>query len=118
MIYLKAPDKESFDQAVIDAGWSEEVFVPGDIDGDNDTTETRLACYTTTHSLDVIGTIYRETGNMITVSETSDYPASEYAETEAVDGYHANLLLHGEDMPEALAGFVIEAPTAPVRRFA
>lgn len=117
-IYLKAPDKETFEQAVIDAGWSEEVFVPGDIDGDNDTTETRLVCYTTTHSLDVIGTIYRETGNMITVSETPDYPASEYAETEAVDGYHANLLLHGEDMPSELEEFVVSAPATPYRAFA
>jgi len=117
-IYLKAPDKETFDQAVIDAGWSEEVFVPGDIDGDNDTTETRLVCYTTTHSLDIIGVIHAETGGTITVEATDDMPEHTYPETAPIDGWHANLLLHGEELPSALSGFVIEAPTAPVRRFA
>jgi hypothetical protein len=37
---------------------------------------------------------------------------------EAVDGWHANLLLHGEELPAALADMVIEAPANPVRRFA
>jgi hypothetical protein len=41
-----------------------------------------------------------------------------YPETAPIAGWHSNLLLHGEELPDALSGFVIEAPTAPVRRFA
>ena len=69
--------------------------------------------YTNTHSLDIIGVIHAETGNMI------DGPADEQiAEMAPIDGWHANLLLHGEELPDALSSLVIEAPSAPVRRFA
>lgn len=113
MIYLKAPDEETFKQAVIDAGWTKEVF-----NHEADGMITVIEHYTSTHSLDEIGTIHVGTGNMIQVSETPDYPGSEYEELAPIDGWHANLLLHGEDMPSELAPFVIEAPSTPHRTFA
>jgi len=117
-IYLKAPDKATFDQAIIDAGWTVDVEVPPMGEDAEATTETQVQYFTTTHSLDVIGNIMVETGNMITIEATDDEPESQYPETAPIEGWHANLLLHGEDMPDALAGFVIEAPATPSRRFA
>ena len=110
MIYLKAADKATFDQAVIDAGWTyEEVTNPEN----TAVTETVVNYYTTTHSLDVIGTIHVETGNMLTDDNDGEYP-----EMEPIEGWHANLLLHGEELPAALEPFVIEAPSTPHRKFA
>jgi hypothetical protein len=119
-IHLKAPDQATFDQAIVDAGWTTEVVIhPENPEANTQpTTVTEVQAYTATHSLDVIGTIYVETGNMITVEATEDTEEYQYAETEAIEGWHANLLLHGEDMPDELSGFVIEAPATPYRKFA
>jgi hypothetical protein len=68
--------------------------------------------------LDIIGQIHVETGEMIEVPESDEQGAHEYPETAPIDGWHANLLLHGEEMPSELDPFVIEEPNAPVRRFA
>ena len=115
-IYLKATDEATFNQALVDAGWSETVEVPSE--DDEVTEQVNYILFNETHSLDVIGTIYAETGNTLTTEENEFGDTFEYPETAPIDGYHANLLLHGEEMPEALAGFVIEAPTTPARRFA
>ena len=124
-IHLKATDEATFNQALIDAGWAWETEYRVEVDEEGNETVTEevireagVEHYTATHSLDIIGTIYKETGNMITVEATDDMPEHEYPEMAPIDGWHANLLLHGEDMPEALADFVIEAPTTPVRKFA
>jgi len=124
-IHLKATDEATFNQALIDAGWAWETEYRVEVDEEGNETVTEdvireagIANYTSTHSLDIIGTIYAETGNMITVEATDDIPEYEYPETAPVEGWHANLLLHGEDMPEALADFVIEAPATPHRKFA
>ena len=110
MIYLKAADEATFDQAVVDAGWTyEEVTDPENVE----VTETVVNYYTATHSLDVIGTIHVETGNMLTDDNGGEYP-----EMEPIEGWHANLLLHGEELPASLEPFVIEAPSTPHRRFA
>jgi len=69
--------------------------------------------FSSTHSLDVIGTIYKETDNILTTKE-----GVEYNEMVAIDGYHANLDLHGEAFPESLESFVINKPNNPVRSFA
>ena len=77
-----------------------------------------INAYNHNHSLDIIGVIHVETGETITVEATDDMEEYTYPETSPVDGWHANLLLHGEELPSELAGFVIDAPSNPVRRFA
>ena len=114
MIYLKSADEATFNQAVVDAGWTyEEVTDPENVE----VTETVVNYYTATHSLDVIGVIYVETGNMLT-GEGPDGETFEYPEMVPIEGWHANLLLHGEELPAALEPFVIEAPSTPHRKFA
>ena len=111
-IYLKAADEETLNQAVVDAGWTYQEAVP---ESEDEVTVTNY--YTATHSLDVIGTIHVETGNMLT-DEGPDGETFEYPEMAPIDGWHANLLLHGEELPASLEPFVIEAPSTPVRKFA
>jgi hypothetical protein len=126
MIYLKANSEATFMTALKAAGWvwdtkyrveyneatqeetiTEEVIM-----------EAGEEYYNTTHSLDIIGQIYLPTGNNITVDATVDDLEYTYAEMAPIDGWHANLLLHGEKLPDALSEFVIEAPTTPSRTFA
>ena len=126
MIYLKADDEATFTAALKTAGWAWDTEYQLDEDGnrvqvdgeDVVSREAGIEAYCATHSLDIIGVIHVETGETITVEATDDMPEHTYPETAPIDGWHANLLLHGEDLPDALSGFVIEAPTAPVRRFA
>jgi len=65
-----------------------------------------------TPMLDIIGTMYRETGTMLTDSEGIEYP-----EMEPIDGYHANLREELTDEQVALLP-TIEAPTVPYRKWA
>jgi hypothetical protein len=125
MIYLKAEDEATFTAALKTAGWAwdTEYRVEVDIDGNETVTEdvireAGMEAYSATHSLDIIGAIHAETGETITVEATDDMEEHTYPETAPIAGWHSNLLLHGEELPDALSGFVIEAPTAPVRRFA
>lgn len=65
-----------------------------------------------TPQLDIIGTMHRETGNMLTDAEGNQYP-----EMEAMEGYHANLradLTAEQDVQLP----TIEAPTTPQRIWA
>jgi len=127
MIYLKADDQATFEAALTACGWKTETTYAVDEDGNEivDDQGERIVvnvggieAYNHGHSLDVIGTILVETGETITVGHTDDEPEYSYPETAPIDGWHANLMLHGEELPSELSGFVIEAPTAPVRRFA
>ena len=124
-IHLKAADEATFMQALKDCEWAWDTEYRVEVDEEGNETVTEdvireagIANYTATHSLDIIGTIYRETGNMVEQTFADGEDTIEVPEMAPVDGWHANLLLHGEDMPEALADFVIEAPATPVRRFA
>ena len=65
-----------------------------------------------TPMLDIIGTMYRETGNTLTDGEGMEYP-----EMEAIDGYHANLREELTDEQVALLP-TIDAPTVPYRKWA
>lgn len=60
-------------------------------------------------ALDIIGAIWKETGNMLTDDEGLEYP-----EMAAVDGYHANLIADAgiEGLP------TIDAPSSPYRVWA
>jgi hypothetical protein len=110
MIYLKAADEETFRQALDEAGWTHTEII-------DEESIISVSCFTSSHSLDIIGTIHVPNGNMISATN-SDGVDYEYEETTAVDGWHANLLLHGEELPAALEPFVIEAPSTPHRKFA
>jgi len=126
MIYLKADDEATFNAALVACGWKWDTEYAIETDegtGEETVTDTvvreaGVSDYTRTHSLDIIGQIHVETGETITVEATDDMAEHTYPETAPIDGWHANLLLHGEELPDALSGLVIEAPTAPVRRFA
>ena len=126
MIYLKADDEATFTAALKTAGWAWDTEYQLDEDGNRVQVESEdvvlreagVEAYSATHSLDIIGVIHAETGETITVEATDDMHEHTYPETAPIDGWHANLLLHGEELPDALSGFAIEAPTAPVRRFA
>jgi len=128
MIYLKADNEATFMTALKAAGWAWDTEYLLDEDGnrvkhfDNETDlvlrEAGIEAYTATRSLDIIGVIHVETGKTITVKATDEMDEYSYPETKEVDGWHANLLLHGEELPSKLAGFVIDEPSNPVRRFA
>ena len=62
--------------------------------------------------LDIIGTMYRETGTMLTTDDGMEYP-----ETEAISGYHANLR---EDLTAAQEAELptVDAPATPYRKWA
>ncbi len=62
--------------------------------------------------LDIIGTMYRATGNMLTTEDGMEYP-----ETEAIDGYHANLREVLTDEQEAALP-TVTAPATPQRKWA
>ena len=124
MIYLKATDQETFNAALKTTGWSwdTEYRVETDEEGNETFTEevikeAGMTAYSHTHSLDVIGIIHAPTGETETRTH-EDGTEFEVPVMVALDGYHANLLLHGEELPEALVDMVIEAPNSPVRRFA
>ena len=118
MIYLKADDEATFTAALKTAGWAWDAEYQIDEDGSRvQIKEAGVEAYNATRSLDIVGVIHLETGNMIEV-EGPDEEEVEVPETAPIDGWHANLLLHGEELPDALSGFVIEAPSNPVRRFA
>jgi len=124
-IYLKAADEATFIQALKEFkwAWDTEYYTEVDNQGneivtDNIKREAGINAYTATHSLDVVGTIYIETGNTLTSEPDENGNTFEYPETAPIDGYHANLLLHGEDMPEELTVFAIDSPATPYRKFA
>jgi len=126
MIYLKADNEATFTAALKTANWAwdTEYRVETDIDTGEETVtedvirEAGMEAYSHTHSLDIIGVIHLPTGEDITVGATDDMEEHTYPEMEAIAGWHVNLLLHGEELPASLTSFVIEAPSAPVRRFA
>ena len=66
--------------------------------------EGEWPAYIGTAAVDVVGTIYRPTGNML----DDDVP-----EMAALDGFHINL----SDSVPGLEGFEIDAPAAPARVF-
>ena len=61
--------------------------------------------------LDIIGTMYRETGNMLTTDDGMEYP-----EIEAISGYHANLREILTEEQEATLP-TVTAPATPYRKW-
>ncbi len=110
MIYLKATSKEQFDQAMADAGWTR------DIEDRIGNTFTVPVPYTESRSLDIIGIIQKETEEIQEVDGPLERPVH-IPVIETLDGYHANLILHGENLPDAFSSMVIDAPVTPNRAF-
>jgi len=117
MFFLKATDQETFEAALVEAGWLVEEVLS---DHDGTVINPReQQFYTSGHSLDVIGTYQRQIGS------NTDSDGLEIPIFEDVDGYHANLLLHGDVMPDSIWPFVLDGkdgrdnpPSTPVRLFA
>lgn len=92
---------------VVDEETGEETQTP---DG-----EPYLVTHSHDYAIDVVGTIYEPTGNMLTDDEGNEYP-----EMAPIDGYHVNVRLVGDGRREdveaidALYGVV---PNSPSRVF-
>jgi len=73
-----------------------------------------LVAYTPDYAIDVVGTIHKPTGVMLTDAEGNEYP-----KMAALDGWHINLRLVGEAKradAEALSDYVVNPePMTPSR---
>jgi hypothetical protein len=74
--YLKTTDLETLWNLLLEADLAETITDP---DGNSFKVPKNIA-------LDIIGTIYKPTGNMITTDQGMTYP-----EQVAIDGFHANI---------------------------
>lgn len=77
--------------------------------------EKFLVTNTHYYSIDLVGTIYEPTGNMLTDAEGNEYP-----ETAPMDGWHVNVRLVGDAMREtveALDALYGVVPNSPSRVF-
>jgi hypothetical protein len=100
--YLKAESEEALWFSLISAGVAQEVT------DDGVTRKVPVGI-----ALDVIGVIYKGTGNMIEVN-SSDMGAYTYEEQAPIEGFHANI--RGELTPEQEALLpLIAAPSSPNR---
>ena len=73
-----------------------------------------LVSHTADYAIDVVGVIYKPTGNILT-----DADGFEYEETAPLDGWHINLRLNGDarraDAEALSAYFVDPEPATPSR---
>ena len=120
--YLKATDEQAFWTALEAASLAHKEYDPTDaLNSRPDDLEPdaewagptgAYEWIADTPMLDIIGTMYRATGTMLTTEDGMEYP-----EMEAVDGYHANLREELTDEQVALLP-TIDAPTVPHRKWA
>ena len=120
--YLKATDEqalwtalEAADLAVKDYDPEDPLNSPPadlDMDAEWDGPSGAYEWRSLSNMLDIIGTMYRETGNMLTTDDGMEYP-----ETEAISGYHANLREVLTDAQEAALP-TVDAPATPYRKWA
>ncbi len=73
-----------------------------------------LVAYTSDYGIDVVGIIYKPTGNMLTDPDGNEYP-----EMAPLDGWHINIRLMGDarrdDVDALSAYFVDPEPATPSR---
>jgi len=120
--YLKATDEQALWTALEAADLAVKAYDPEDplnsrpddlgIEEDWDGPSGAYDWISKSNMLDIIGTMYRETGNMLTTDD-----GMEYSETEAIDGYHANLREVLTDAQEAALP-TVTAPATPQRKWA
>ena len=120
--YLKATDEQALWTALEAADLAVKDYDPEDplnsrpadldIDAEWDGPSGAYEWRSLSPMLDIIGTMYRETGNMLTTDDGMEYP-----ETEAMAGFHANLR---EDLTaeQEAALPTIAAPATPYRIWA
>ena len=120
--YLKATDEqalwtalEAADLAVKDYDPEDPLNSPPDdleMDEEWDGPSGAYEWRSLSNMLDIIGTMYRETGNMLTTEDGMEYP-----ETEAMTGFHANLR---ETLTAAQESELptVAAPATPYRKWA
>lgn len=138
MIYLKAPDSDTFYEALKQVGWktdtvyrtetipavtttvTDETGVESEVIVEPErivvfeevVTEGETILESDAHKLELIGSIWQN--NEAVEHETGVM----IADRRGSDEFHANLLMKdGSDCPEALQAFVIEAPATPYREF-
>ena len=119
--YLKADNKQEFWRSLETAGLAKKEYDledennirPDDLELDAEWEMTGAYDWRFTGTaIDMIGTIYTETGNMLTDDEGMEYP-----EMTALDGYHANLIANLTD-DELSALPTVDAPATPYRKWA
>ena len=118
--YLKATDEQALWTALEAADLAVKDYDPEDplnhypdfIDEEWDGPSGAYEWRSLSPMLDIIGTMYRETGNMLTTEDGMEYP-----EMEAIEGYHANLR---EDLTAAQEAELptVDAPATPYRKWA
>ena len=96
--YLKFTDEASCIEAF-------QPFMLTDAEGDQ-----KYPSYIGTSAVDVVGVIWRPTGETTTSEDGSVMPV-----LAPIDGFHVNL---SGDCPAELEAFLIAAPVSPVRVFA
>ena len=73
-----------------------------------------LVAYTSDYGIDVVGTIYKPTGNVVTDPDGNEIP-----EMAPLDGWHINIRLMGDDRRadvEALSAYFVDPePATPSR---
>jgi len=131
--YLKAIDENALWLALEAAGLAVKQYDPedpanerpDDLDPETDWEPTGAFdwVFIGKGALDIIGTIYKPTGNMLTDDEGNEYP-----ETVAIEGFHANLLAERgiTGLPEVEftttnedgETVTVNAPATPKRKFA
>jgi len=120
--YLKATDEQALWTALEAADLAVKDYDPEDplnsrpadldMDAEWDGPSGAYEWRSLSNMLDIIGTMYRETGNMLTTEDGMEYP-----EMEAVEGYHANL--REELTDEQVAALpTVDAPATPYRKWA
>lgn len=120
--YLKATDEQALWTALEAASLAHKEYdtedplnvAPDDL-GYDETWDGPSGAYewiADTPMLDIIGTMYTATGTMLTTED-----GMEYAEMEAVDGYHANLREELTAEQEAALP-TVDAPATPYRKWA
>jgi hypothetical protein len=104
--YLKFDSKEAAHSALVDAFGKSDDNLPILSSG--------------THAVDVVGVIYRSTGETKEVRTWSEYLQGEEKTTieitEPVDGYHVNIRVKG-DLPAILHPYLISITGTPKRKF-
>lgn len=117
--YLKTTDKASLwlaleeaNLAVRDYDLKDELNVrPADLEMETEWIPTGAFDWRFTgQELDIIGIIYKETGNMLTGEEGLEYP-----EMAAIQGFHANMIANTD---ADLSAISVEAPVTPYRKWA
>lgn len=122
-IYLKAANKEAFEQSMVESNLFEDVVIDG-------TAERFIKYFNNDFEFDVIGEIYVKTGNIVEQQVDGTDEIFEMEEEVLIDGHHVNVIIKNgpndanqitslnELLPAPLRKFIINTPSAPHRKWA